>query len=81
MLLLFSLSACSERNLEIGFLSKVIQGKTEFNVDNAIDDGDMLPDGGGGANEGKYSGVFAAKRTLDPAGILSSGGFRCVYHP
>ncbi|WP_374073692.1 Ig-like domain-containing protein [Bdellovibrio bacteriovorus] len=44
MLLLFSLSACSERNLEIGFLSKAIQGKTEFNVDNAIAEGDMLPD-------------------------------------
>lgn len=41
---LFLLSACSERNLEIGFLSKAIQGKTEFNVTNVLGEGDMLPD-------------------------------------
>ncbi|MEK2645853.1 hypothetical protein [Bdellovibrio sp. BCCA] len=44
MLLFLVTTACSERNLEIGFLSKAIQGKTEFNVDNVVGEGDMLPD-------------------------------------
>nr|WP_295900609.1 Ig-like domain-containing protein [uncultured Bdellovibrio sp.] len=44
MLSLLIFTACSERNLEIGFLSKSIQGKTEFSIDNVIGEGDMLPD-------------------------------------
>ncbi|WP_374030112.1 hypothetical protein [Bdellovibrio bacteriovorus] len=40
----FILSACSERELQIGFLNKALSEKSEFKITNVQGTGDMLPD-------------------------------------
>ncbi|MBV2167708.1 MAG: hypothetical protein KUL82_03275 [Bdellovibrio sp.] len=43
-LLLLMLTACSDPKIEVGVLNKLAKTKAEFKVNNAIGDGDMLPD-------------------------------------